>query len=169
MIFFQPIILAAEFVTHVVLIVLMGIMVVEYVVERKCFDTHALKRRAFYAVIAMTVFGALWVFIDYFGLFDIPPLGFLRYALLLGIIALVGYLMWMIRHAPGIVRIPKALGIALVMVILVFAGFDILYRATGMPSIGIFYALFRIIGVSVYYLFIMRYLIENHSYDNVYI
>lgn len=162
MIFHQPIILASEFVTHAVLIVLMGIIVVEYFV-RKRRDARCV--HAFYAVATMTVLGAVWVFLDFFVSVHTSFILFLRYALLLSIIALIFYMARMAFRFPDSVRIPKKLGIALVAAILVFILFDILYRVTGVPSIGVLYALFRIIGVTTYYFFIMKYLIVNDSHE----
>lgn len=164
MIFHQPIILASELVTHAVLIVLMGVIVVEYFVQKR---QDAWCAHAFYAVAAMTVFGAVWVFLDFFASLEAPFILFLRYALLLGIIALVLYMMRVAFARSDVVYIPKKLGIALVAVILIFILFDVLYHATGMPSIGLLYALFRIIGVTTYYLFIMQYLIMNDSHERI--
>lgn len=161
MIFHQPFILASEFVTHAVLIVLVGVIVVEYFVQKRRDVRCA---HAFYAVAAMTVLGAVWVFLDFFASPENPLIHFLRYALLLGIIALVLYMARMAISFSTIIRIPKRLGIALVVAILIFLLFDVLYRATGVSSIGILYALFRIIGVSTYYFFIMRYLIVNNDH-----
>lgn len=162
MIFHQPIILASEFVTHAVLIVLVGVIVVEYVVQKR---RDAQCAHVFYAVAAMTVLGAVWVFLDFFASIEAPLILFLRYALLAGIIALVFYMARMAFIFPTIVRIPKKLGIVLVVAMLIFILFDVLYRVTGAPSIGVLYALFRIIGVTIYYFFIMQYLIVNSNHD----
>lgn len=164
MIFHQPIILASEFVTHAVLIVLMGVMVVEYLVYKR---RDARCAHAFFAIAVMTVLGALWVFLDFFVSIQAPFVLFLRYALLLAIIALVFYMGRLAVRFPDSVRIPVKLGIALVATILIFMSFDVLYRTTGEPSIGILYGLSRIIGVTTYYFFIMRYLIVNNSHERI--
>lgn len=162
MTFFQPITLASEFVTHAVLIVLTGIIVVEYFVRKR---RDARCAYAFYAVASMTVLGAVWVFLDFFVSVHTPFVLFLRYALLLGIIALVFYMARMAIIFSEIVRIPKRLGVALVVAILVFILFDVLYRATGQSYIGVLYGLSRIIGVITYYFFIMKYLMVNDSHE----
>lgn len=167
MIFHQPLILASEFVTHAVLIVLMGIVVVEYASQKACLRENVRRKRAFYAIAAMTVLGSLWVFLDFFVSLEASFFLFLRYALLIGIIALVFYMAWMTYMFSNILRIPKKLGVALVLAILLFILFDVLYRATGTPAIGVLYALFRVIGVCTYYFFIMCYFLDNDTYDNV--
>lgn len=165
MILIQPIILASEFVTHTVLIVLIGIIVVEYVVQRKRIQ-EGVRGRVFYAVSAMTMFGAVWVFLDFFVSLKVPSILFFRYALLVGIIALVFYVARMAVTFSEIVRIPKRLGVALVAAILVFILFDVLHHTTGVPNIGVLYGLSRIVGVCTYYFFIMRYLIINDAHDD---
>lgn len=164
MIFHQPFILVSELVTHVVLIVLAGVIVVEYFVQKRQDMRCA---HAFYAIATMTAFGALWVFLDFFASIEVPLILFLRHALLVGIIALVLYMAWMAFTFPDSVRIPKKLGISLVAAILIFILFDVLYRATSVPSIGMLYAFFRIVGVSTYYLFIMQYLIKNDGHERI--
>lgn len=167
MIFHQPIILASEFVTHAVLIVLMGVIIVEYFVHSECIKEYKEKTRAFYTVATMTVLGVVWVFLDFFASVESPLILFLRYALLLCIIASFFYVTRIAFSFPDRVRIPKKLGITLVAAILLFMLFDVLYHTTGGPILGVLYGLSRIVGVTVYYYFIMRYLIINDSHEHL--
>lgn len=159
MIFFQPIILASEFVTHVVLIVLIGVMIVESVGRRRDRSTMPalIDDWAFYRLFTITVFGAIWILAEYFDLYSIPYLSPARFLIIIFIVLIAGYHTYRGRAHPT--HVSTVWDIILIVPIALFVLFDAWYIFMPTPVAGLLYAFSRILGVMSYYFFIMRYLI----------
>ncbi len=160
MIFFQPIILASEFVTHIILIVLIGVMVVEYAARRKETGPETLAGRwTFYRLFLIPILGAVWLIAEFFGVYDLPHLLPARFLIIAAIIAVAGYQMYWTHTHPD--HMPIVQGVVPLVFIALFILFDALHTFMPTPIIGLLYALSRITGVVAYYFFIMKYLILN--------
>lgn len=159
MIFSNPIILASEFITHIILIVLMGIEIVIYVHNHGFKNTNDNTRRNnFYWIASITVFGVIWVLAEFFGVFNIPHFIFVRFGIIALIIAIVIYHNFLSsrRHSAA----SNSFAIWFSVFISAFILSNIIYIYLPNTLTGILYATSRVVAILAYYFFIMYYLIK---------
>ncbi len=163
MIFSNPIILASEFITQVVIIVLIGIEIVVYV------HNHGLKKvedytklKVFNLVVTITALGALWLLAEVFISFGEIYFIFARFVIIVVIIAIVVYQSFLSHQHREIKYSSPAVWFALLASI--FVVLDMLYTYIPTPLTGIVYSLSRIAAILAYYFLIMSYLVKiNHE------
>ncbi len=163
MIFFNPIILASEFITHTIVIVLIGIEIVVYVHNRgfKGVDDRS-KRDAFNWVVTITALGALWLLAEVFGIFGISYFIFVRFLIIAVIIAVVIYHSFLSFRHHTIVSNSSAIWFSVFASIFILS--DIVYVYLPTPITAVFYAVSRIAAILAYYFFLMSYLVKiNHE------
>lgn len=165
MLFAQPIILASESVTHVVLIVLVGVMVVEYAARLGRAGVEALiEKEAFYQLFIITGLGAVWILAELLGAYDIPYLLPARFLIIIAIVVVAVRLVRSMRYRLGQAGISMKQGVMFTSVIALFVVFDALHVFLPSPLTGLLYAFARIAGVTAYYFFIMWYLVHNDKH-----
>ncbi len=163
MIFFNPIILASEFITHTIIVVLIGIEIVVYVHNHGFKNVNdRSKRDAFNLIVTITAFGVLWILAEVFGLFSLSYFIFVRFFVIAVIIALVVYHSFLSFRHHTIVSNSSAIWFSVFASIFILS--DIVYIYLPTPITAIFYAMSRIAAILAYYFFIMSYLIKiNHE------
>ncbi len=159
MIFFNPIILASEFITHVVLVVLIGIEIVVYVNNRGFKNTsNSTRLDDFYWIATITAFGVLWVFAEFFGVFSIPYFIFVRFGIIALIIAIVVYHNFLSSRRHSVVSNLFAVWFSVFIGAFILSNILYIYLPTALT--GVLYAVSRIVAILAYYFFIMYYLIK---------
>lgn len=159
MIFFNPIILASEFITHIMLIVLVGIETVVYVRNHGFKNTNNnTGRDDFYWIATITAFGVLWLLAESFDVFNLPYFIFVRFIIIALIIAIVIYHNFLSSKRHSVLSNSFATWFSICISVFILANIVYIYIPT--PLTGAIYAISRIAAILVYYFFIMYYLVK---------
>ncbi len=160
MIFYSPIILTSEFITHIILIVLIGIEVVVYVNNHgfKDINSDSTRRGDFYWIVTITAFGVSWLVAELFGVFSIPYFVFMRFIIIALIIAIVIYHNFLSSRRHSVVSNSFAIWFSILISAFILSNIIFVYLPTEFTAA--LYAISRIVAILAYYFFIMYYLIK---------
>ncbi len=153
MIIAQPIILAGEFIQHPIIIVLVGVILVEFFTRCRRKE----KRHDILILLAVSILAALWLITAYF--VDHTQMWyhlFVHAPIVLAIIILLAHLAR--RHST---MVPHALFFVLVGTLTLHLGLDVVSMMIELPQIELVRTLFKISEVGILYLFVMQYLIND--------
>ncbi len=153
MIITQPFILAGEFIQHPILIVLAGIVLVEFLTRCKRRE----KRHDILILLAISLLTAGWLMSAYFT--DVDQMWYQLFIHAPIVLTIIILLVQLARRRWVIV--PHALFFILVSALSVHLLLDVFSMVVYMPYIDLMRTFFKIIEVGILYLFVMKYLIRT--------
>lgn len=152
MIFFQPIILASEFVRHASIIVLIGVLFVECFA--RCNGANAIKRRSVVFLLAVAFAGGVMLLIEYFFHAE-------KWWMIMAPIFLAGILFMIFRFRQRYIRnvgsVPSFYAVVWTLGILIII--SIMYNFFTTAIVYAFSSLFQTAATVTFYFFALEYLI----------